>query len=50
MAIDVMEIADVISGLGGFFLTNRIAARINDNNPDPMASTTATELTKIVPS
>ena len=50
MIIDVIEIADVISGLGGFFLKNRIAARISDNEPAPMASTTATELIKIDPS
>lgn len=50
MAIEVMEIADVTIGLGGFFLKNRIAARINDSDPAPMASTTATELIKIVPS
>ncbi len=50
MAIDTIEIAVVLTGLGGFFLTKIIAARANDNNPDPRVSTTATELKKIIPS
>lgn len=50
MAIDAMDIAVVFTGLGGIFLTKIMAARISDNDAAPMARTTATELTKIVPS
>jgi hypothetical protein len=50
MAIDTIEITVVLTGLGGFFRTKIMAARANDNNPAPMARTTATELKKIIPS
>jgi hypothetical protein len=50
MAIDTRDITVVIIGLGGCFLARMIAARMSDSNPEPIASTTATELTKTVPS
>jgi len=50
MAIDAMAFAIVIYGLGGLLLARMIVARISDSNPEPIASTTATELTKMVPS
>lgn len=50
MACDTIDNTVVFIGFGDSLLTKINAARDNDNTPDPMASTTVTELKKIIPS
>ncbi len=47
---DRIDTTVAFTGFGDALLTNRIAARANDSIPDPIVSTTATELTKTIPS
>lgn len=50
MMRDRIDIAVAFVGLGELPLENKMAARVKDKTPDPIASTTATELINMTPS
>ena len=50
MVIDTIDNVVAVTGFGEAFLKNKTPARASDNTADPIASTTATELIKIIPS